>query len=81
MAHVHSRGVAHLDMKLENVLLCDTGAVKLIDFGLAHTYADAAVARQPPLHPERMVGSFCGSHAYAAPEVLAMTSAVAMRFG
>lgn len=35
LQHVHSCGVAHNDVKLENVLIDDQGCVTLIDFGLS----------------------------------------------
>ena len=35
LAHCHSLGVAHCDLRLENVMLDQHGAIRLIDFGLA----------------------------------------------
>jgi serine/threonine protein kinase len=35
VAALHAAGVAHLDLSLENVLLTDTGVVKIADFGHA----------------------------------------------
>ncbi|CAN6989028.1 unnamed protein product [Brassica rapa subsp. trilocularis] len=35
LRHIHSRGFAHCDIKLGNILLFDDGAVKIADFGLA----------------------------------------------
>lgn len=66
--HCHSRGVAHRDLKLENVLLTKEGVVKVIDFGLSHVYKKDGSAggfdRSVPLR------EMCGSKSYAAPEVL-----------
>jgi len=65
--HCHSRGVAHRDLKLENVLLTKDGVVKVIDFGLSHIYAkgpNGDFDRSVPLR------EMCGSKSYAAPEVL-----------
>jgi len=70
--HCHERGIAHRDLKLENVLLTggalpDGGVVKIIDFGLSHQYpqrADGDYDRSKPLT------EVCGSKSYAAPEVL-----------
>merc|ERR1712070_1243720 len=36
--HCHAHGVAHRDLKLENVLLTKSGVVKVIDFGLSYVY-------------------------------------------
>ena len=65
--HCHSCGVAHRDLKLENVLLTEDGVVKVIDFGLSHIYQKGAQGeydRSVPLL-ER-----CGSLSYRAPEVV-----------
>jgi serine/threonine protein kinase len=37
IAHIHAHDVAHCDLKLENFMLDSSGAIKLIDFGLAHS--------------------------------------------
>jgi len=66
--HCHDRGIAHRDLKLENVLLTKEGVVKVIDFGLSHQYKacpDGGYDRSVPLT------DVCGSKSYAAPEVLA----------
>ena len=67
--HCHSRGVAHRDIKLENILFADTsgGPIRLIDFGLAHQYPPAqggGYDRSMPLRDR------VGSKSYTAPEVL-----------
>ena len=66
-AHCHTHGVAHRDIKLENVLLNEQGVVKLIDFGLSHQYTMDSSGK-----PDRskLIEGFCGSKSYAAPEVL-----------
>ncbi|KAI0820068.1 kinase-like domain-containing protein [Trametes gibbosa] len=61
LAYVHSEGVAHRDLKLENVLLTkdDPPIVKVADFGLAK-----AMDTFTNLH------SLCGTLVYLAPEVV-----------
>merc|ERR1712139_256875 len=62
VAYCHLAGVAHRDLKLENVLLTKEGRVKVIDFGLSHVYprlADGTIDRTKPLK------DVCGSKSYA----------------
>jgi len=68
VAHCHACGVAHRDLKLENVLLNDAGVVKVIDFGLSHQYERDA--KTGTVDRSKMIEGFCGSKSYAAPEVL-----------
>lgn len=58
VAHIHKRGVAHRDLKLDNLLLDENMNVKLIDFGMA-TFFD----------PTKTVTEFMGSIWYEAPEI------------
>ena len=59
VAHIHSRGVAHRDLKPQNIMISDNGGwVKVIDFGLADTDAHATL-KQPAgtlryMSPEQM---------------------------
>jgi serine/threonine protein kinase len=61
IAHCHSLGVVHNDIKLQNVCVDTDGAVQLIDFGLS-TFAAASAAEEK--------ANFAGTYAYMAPEVL-----------
>ena len=56
----HSKGVAHRDIKLENVMLDEDNGAKLIDWGLAAF-----------CHPGVQLTAFCGSPSYAPPEIIA----------
>jgi serine/threonine-protein kinase len=59
LAAAHQAGFAHRDVKPENVLLTDSGAVKVADFGLARSVAGAVQTRG---------GMIIGTAAYLAPE-------------
>jgi serine/threonine protein kinase len=60
LAHAHSKGVLHRDVKPENIVIDRTGRPRLMDFGLARELASA----------ERLTasGSWLGTPAYMAPE-------------
>ncbi|XP_037361949.1 testis-specific serine/threonine-protein kinase 5-like [Talpa occidentalis] len=60
VAHCHSSGVVHRDLKCENILLDDQGFLKLTDFGFASRVRLKSA----------MLSTFCGSVAYTAPEIL-----------
>lgn len=48
-----------IDLKIENILISQTGNIKIIDFGLSNLY-------DPLAH----LATFCGSLYFAAPELL-----------
>lgn len=58
VAHLHSKGIVHRDIKDENIIVDNEGKIKLIDYG------SAAFVRQGPFDV------FVGTIDYAAPEVL-----------
>lgn len=61
VTYMHSRRVAHRDLKLENVLLDSSGLVRITDFGLSVVIP---VGTRDPV-----CDTACGSRAYAAPEM------------
>lgn len=63
-------GVAHRDIKLENVLLDASQVVKVIDFGLAHVYQVDRSSGTTIVDRSRPLRDVCGSKSYCAPEVL-----------
>mmetsp|Transcript_37342 Transcript_37342/g.123186 ORF Transcript_37342/g.123186 Transcript_37342/m.123186 type:complete len:345 (-) Transcript_37342:203-1237(-) len=67
LRHCLSRGIAHRDVKLENVMLSaeDPSALKLIDFGLACTVPLAPDGSLKPV----LLYDCVGSKSYMAPEL------------
>ncbi|XP_029975608.1 NUAK family SNF1-like kinase 1 [Salarias fasciatus] len=57
--YCHKNGVAHRDLKLENILLDQDLNVKLADFGLSNHFQKGSVLQ-----------TYCGSPLYAAPEIV-----------
>lgn len=60
VAFLHSHGVAHLDVKLDNLVQDSTGAVRLIDLGLAENVSSRRELRSGAR----------GSMSYCCPEML-----------
>ena len=79
VAYLHRNGIAHRDIKLENLLLSNEGYLKITDFGVSEVFSG--------LHPglrstnrecgkelgeiRKCAPGICGSLPYIAPEVLA----------
>lgn len=60
VGYMHSRGKAHRDLKLDNILFCsETKRIKLIDFGFS-----LATTNQQRLE------SYCGTPHYMCPDIV-----------
>jgi eukaryotic-like serine/threonine-protein kinase len=69
LAAAHARGIIHRDIKAGNVMVTDTGQVKVLDFGLAKLLDDEET-QQAGIHRTELteVGVPYGTATYAAPE-------------
>ncbi|KAI0484686.1 Pkinase-domain-containing protein [Xylariaceae sp. FL0804] len=63
VTYLHAYGLAHRDLKLDNVVVSQQGIMKIIDFGSAHVF-------KYPFESETVLaGGIVGSDPYLAPEV------------
>ncbi len=63
LEHVHSKGVVHRDIKPQNIMLLQTGEIKITDFGIAKTpnmpaitITDKAIGTVYYISPEQAAG-------------------------
>ena len=77
--YLHARGIAHRDLKSENLLVSKSGCLKIADFGTAEvfsgTHPGLKNCRRQSLIPEEAEVRLCkpgmvGSKPYMAPEIL-----------
>jgi len=62
LLHLHSHGIIHRDLKPDNILITESGRLKLIDFGISH-FVEAADAEDKTGKKGRM-----GTPNYMSPE-------------
>lgn len=61
--YLHNLGIAHRDLKCENILIMHDKRIALSDFGFSRLYLDQQ-------HGDVTSKTYCGSRAYASPELL-----------
>ncbi|HEV7242523.1 MAG TPA: LpqB family beta-propeller domain-containing protein [Thermoanaerobaculia bacterium] len=61
LAAAHKRGLVHRDLKPENIMITSDGVVKILDFGLAKSFATTNSDMSEP-------GMLVGTYSYMSPE-------------
>ena len=65
--YIHEKGVVHRDLKCENLILDGRYNLKITDFGFARA------GMKPKAGKYSLSETYCGSYAYAPPEILTGT--------
>jgi len=65
--YLHNLDLSHRDLKCENILMASQDQIRISDFGFARSCRDLSGKRI-------LSNTYCGSAAYAAPEILQGTS-------
>eukprot|EP00949_MAST-11_sp_MAST-11-sp1_P004518 g4518.t1 len=67
LAFLHESGVAHMDIKAQNLLVTSNGAIKLADFGAARNFTSR---QQQKIGNDHTSGGVFGTPAFIAPEAI-----------
>jgi len=72
LAHAHSRGVIHRDLKSANVILTPSGRLKVLDFGISERFEPGRSGDATTVIDESWESqhTFTGTLPYIAPEIL-----------
>ena len=67
VSFLHGKGIAHRDIKLDNIVLTDDYKPKLIDFGVSTAYRGPQLSDVPKTNLRNTV---CGTLEYMSPEII-----------
>lgn len=70
LGHAHAAGVVHRDLKPANIMLTSTGAVKVLDFGVARLLSGSDIEESVPANLT-IAGAIVGTPMYMSPEAAA----------